>query len=190
MPGRSLTKDSYNYFDLDNLHILAPTQDLTNNAIEKDDYNDSSYVLLFTPPKKNGGTWKILLSGDSHDATWNYILNDPQSKSLVSNVDILFAPHHGRNSNRSYEFLNTVNPKITLLGNASSEHLAYTSYPEIRITNNQAGYVILETSEDSIKIYVKNQEFANDFCNNPKRAWGNASFNPNFKAYFIGQINA
>lgn len=179
---------SWDYFKQDCIQVLAPTPKLLQDAIANDDYNDSSYVLLFTPPKKGGKQWKILFAGDSHDATWSYITKN--FSDLVSNVDILIAPHHGRDSKRSYDFLKTVNPTITLFGNASSEHLAYDKYPEIRITNNQAGYIIMDVNENQINLYVKNKEFANDFRSNPKRKWGNAPYNEKLKAYNIGSVNA
>lgn len=175
--------DSVQYFNEDLIHILAPTKELLVEANESDDYNDSSYVLLHTPPRNGGKQWKILFAGDSHDKTWEYIID--KHSALVSNVDILMAPHHGRDSKRSYDFLKTLKPKVTLFGNASSEHLAYGSYPEDRITNNQAGYVILDVNPENLNIYVKNKAFADDYRNNPKRKWGDAQYNNHHKAYFL-----
>lgn len=153
----------YNFFDLDYLWVLAPTQQLIKNANQTGNYNDSSFVLLYTPPSQRKGSWKILFAGDSEDRTWEAILANQETRSLVKNVDILFAPHHGRDSGRSYEFLNLVSPKYTLFGNANSTHLAYSRYPKIRITNNQAGYIVLDIRPDNIGIYVNNYEFAVDF---------------------------
>lgn len=176
------------YYDEDLIQILGPTSSLLKDANDCGDYNDCSYVLLFTPPKNGGKQWKILFGGDSHDKTWDYIIKN--HKAEVTNIDILMAPHHGRDSSRNYDFLKILNPKVTLFGNASSNHLAYNSYPEIRITNNQAGYIILDISLDVLEIYVKNQEFANDFRNSPKRNWGNASYNANHRAYGLGILQA
>ena len=152
------------------------------------DYHDLSYVILFTPPKSNERKWKIIFAGDSHDNSWEHILKE--NEDAVTNIDVLFAPHHGRDSDRDYEFLKVLNPSLTLFGNASSKHLAYGKYPETRITNNQAGHVILETSPECIKIFVENKEFANDFRNNPKRKWGNADYSKEHEAYFLAQLNA
>lgn len=176
-------KDSVQYFNEDYITILAPTKELLRDANECDDYNDSSYVLLYTPPKSGGRHWKIIFGGDSHDKTWEYIIKNHSDE--VRNADILIAPHHGRGSDRNYDFLKTVNPKVTLFGNASSKHLDYNSYPETRITNNQAGYVVLDISETDLQIYVENQVFADDYRNNPKRKWGNALYNNQHKAYFL-----
>lgn len=171
----------------DNLKILCPTKELCQAANECGDYNDSSYVLLFTPPKHNGKSWKILFSGDSHDKSWEHILKNYSEE--IANIDVLFAPHHGRDSNRSFEFVKILNPKVTLFGNASASHLAYSKYPKIRLTNNQAGYIILDIDGTSINFYVKNKEFANHFRNNPKRKWGDASYSPKFGGYGLCALN-
>jgi beta-lactamase superfamily II metal-dependent hydrolase len=174
------------FWNEDNIKILCPTEELVKQANKNSEYHDSSYVLLFTPPKKGGGKWKFILAGDSHDNSWNYIIEN--HKDEVSNIDVLFAPHHGRDSNRSYEFLKTLNPKVTLFGNASSNHLAYSCYKPLRITNNQAGYVIMKVTEDALVFYVKNVEFAKAFTK--KRGWGEPMYDNSLKAYGIIQYKA
>jgi len=188
-PSTRLTYYSGNsnlYYNEDNIQILSPTPAILKSCNEKEDWNDSSYVLLYTPPKEGGGHWKILFAGDSEDLTWEHIIKNHSDK--VKNIDILFAPHHGRDSGRNFDFLKSLTPTVTLFGNASSKHLAYTKYPGIRITNNQAGYVILDVSEGQIEILVKNFEFAKDFC--AKRKWEVPTLNKTHQAYSIGQINA
>ena len=177
------------YYKEDNIKILCPTPELVKQANkEGGDIHDLSYVLLFTAPKKGGGEWKIVFSGDSHNNSWEYILKNYEAE--VKNIDVLFAPHHGRDSNRSYDFLKTLTPTVTLLGNASSVHLAYSSYPKTRITNNQAGYVIIDISEDRILFLVKNKTFADNYRNKEKRKWGEAPYSKQHDAYGLFQINA
>lgn len=181
--------DSNSYFNEDNIKILSPPKKLVNQANgDGGDIHDLSYVVLFTVPKKGGGVWKIVFSGDSHDNTWEYILKN--YKSDVTNVDVLFAPHHGRDSKRNYDFLKTLTPSLTLFGNASSEHLAYTCYPKIRITNNQAGSVVIDINEDRMLVLVKNKDFADNYRNKDKRKWGGASYYKNFDAYGLFQFTA
>jgi beta-lactamase superfamily II metal-dependent hydrolase len=177
------------YFNEDNIKILCPSPALLKKAKQEGgDIHDLSYVLLFTVPKKGGGKWKIIFSGDSHDNSWDYILEN--YKDDVTNVDVLFAPHHGRDSNRSYEFLTTLTPSVTLFGNASYEHLAYTSYPKTRITNNQAGYVVIDIDQDRMLFLVKNKEFADNFRNKEDRKWSQSYYYREFDAYGLFQINA
>jgi len=190
-PSRRLTYFSGNsnpFYNQDDIEILSPTPTIVNACNTNNNWNDLSYVILFTPPKASGGKWKILFSGDSEDLTWEHILKNHSEK--IRDIDILFAPHHGRDSNRNYDFLATLQPKITLFGNASSKYLAYNKYPEIRITNNQAGYVILDISPNNIEILVKNYEFARDFRFNPKRKLGEPPYNNIHKAYQLGFLNA
>ena len=171
-----------NYWTEDNFKILCPTKKLVDNANKTDDYNDASYVILFTPPIE--GTkkkWKILFCGDSDDASWDYILEN--FKDDVTDIDVLIAPHHGRDSDRDFEFLKTLNPRITLFGNASSKHLAYNKYPNSKITNNQAGSIIF-TCSDRLYFYVKNEKFRNDYWK--KQGWENPpTKNNKLDAFFI-----
>ena len=77
-------------------------------------------------------------------------------------VDLLIAPHHGRKSGRSYDFLDYVNPKLTFFGCASSEHLAYNAWNYRKlthITNNQCGCIVAE-GYDAMHIYIENSTFA------------------------------
>jgi beta-lactamase superfamily II metal-dependent hydrolase len=174
------------YYNQDHIEILSPTSTILNACNDKDNWNDSSYVILYTPPKANGGNWKILLAGDSEDLTWEHIIKNHSEK--VKNIDILFAPHHGRDSSRNFDFLKTITPTITLFGNASSTHLAYTKYSGTKITNNQAGYIIMDVSTENITILVKNAEFAKDFC--AKNGWEMPSYNKTHEAYAICKLNA
>jgi competence protein ComEC len=178
--------DNGDFWNQDNIKVLCTTEDLLKTANKTGDHNDASYVLLYTPPKKNGGIWKILFAGDSHDGSWQHIIEKYSTE--VSNIDILFAAHHGRDSGRNYDFLKTLKPKVTLFGNASSEHLAYNKYPKTRITNNQAGYIVMEISLDEIAFYVKNDEFARDFRR--KKGLSEPTYNTQHDGWFLDQLNA
>lgn len=140
----------------DGLRILAPTKTLLEQAIAKDDYNDCSYVLLY----RTAHGKRILFAGDSHDQTWQHILHAHTDD--VMNVDLLIAPHHGRDSSRSYAFLDTLHPTLTLFGNARAQHLAYDAWNNRNldfVTNNQANCVVVEIGA-SLGIYVTHEPFA------------------------------
>ena len=150
---------------------LAPTPQLVSDANEVDEYNDASYVFMYWSP-----TGRIILSGDSHDKAWEHILNSHEN--LVKDVELLIAPHHGRKSGRSYEFLDTLNPKITFFGNAPSKDLAYSAWRSrglSYITNNMAGSMIVDC-DDNMSLYVTNEEYAKDenahsFYSNWHKGW-------------------
>jgi competence protein ComEC len=161
----------------DGLYILAPTPALIKATIAADDYNDSSYVLLY-----KAGNNRVLFAGDSHDATWEYILENFTAD--VANVDILIAPHHGRHSDRDWEFLDVVNPALTLFGNAPSEHLAYDAWNNRGlpfITNNQAGCIVLNVEVSPAQVYVTCESFA-------KKLASNATYNSTYRAYYVGTV--
>jgi len=140
----------------DGITILAPTPELVANANDTDDHNDASYVILYNSP-----AGRIIVAGDSHDETWDHII--AHHKDLVENVDLLVAPHHGRHSDRDFSFLDILRPKLTLFGNASSEHLAYGAWNSRGlpiITNNQANCVIVDTDGNVMQVYGTNETFA------------------------------
>lgn len=167
----------------DGLHVLAPTPELVQEANRSGDYNDASYVLLWKLPSGH----RVVFAGDSHDETWNYILEHHEDD--VAGVDLLTAPHHGRDSGRSYEFLDVLRPKLTLFGNARHEHLAYGAWSRRelpKITNNQANCIVasLEYSGYAarLNLYVTNESFA--------RAVNAETFlSPNLKAWYVCPIS-
>ncbi len=160
------------YWHEDGLSILAPTPELVQQANDTDEFNDCSYVLLYRAAGR-----RVILAGDSHDATWEHILEAHAAD--VSNIDLLIAPHHGRKSDRDYSFLDTLQPKLTLFGNARSEHLAYDAWNSRElpfITNNQAGSVVVNVATG--RVYCTNQAFA-------EKASGVSVFDPSLQAYFV-----
>lgn len=143
----------------DCLDVLAPTPSLVKLANENGDPNDASYVLMY---RTCGG--KILFPGDAHDNTWEHVISEHADK--VADCSVLIAPHHGRASDRSYEFLDTLRPKLTLFGCAPSKDLAYDAWNRrglFHITNNQAGNMILDAVSAGVDVYVENREFAETF---------------------------
>ena len=139
--------------------IVAPDSELVSAANGAGDPNDASYVLVY---RTCGG--KIIFPGDAHDNTWEYVLDN--HSNLVENCAVLIAPHHGRDSDRSFDFLDVLNPKLTLFGCANSEHLAYDDWNSrslTHITNNQAGNIVLNGTNDGIEVYVENLNYAQNY---------------------------
>ena len=107
--------------DGDYISIVSPNEALIASANDNGDINDASYVIVY---RSSAG--RIIFAGDSNDKTWEYILAN--HKNLVSDAAVLFAPHHGRKSDRDYSFLDVVKPRISFFGCAPSEHLAYSAW--------------------------------------------------------------
>jgi competence protein ComEC len=164
------------------LFLLAPTKGILDEAIANDDYNDCSYVILYRPP--NGA--KVVIAGDSHNKTWEHILNTWEDE--VKDCDILLAPHHGRDSKRSYDFLDVLKPKITFFGNAKSEHLAYSAWTNRgleKFTNNQGNCLIAKFLEGGTEIRCTYKTFAEAYCkaNNYVTNYDSAT-----KSYFLKKM--
>jgi competence protein ComEC len=162
----------------DGLQILAPTQELVDAANYVDEeYHRCSYVLLY----RTAGQ-RILFGGDSHDETWDYILD--KYKDDVTGIDLLIAPHHGRKSGRSYKFLDTLMPKLTFFGNARSEHLAYDAWSSRGlsiVTNNQANCMVVDAGTTPMTLYVTHEAFA-------RKVNAGAFYSESFKAWYVGPI--
>jgi len=72
-------------------------------------------------------------------------------------VDILFAPHHGRDSGKIPEpLLKKLNPKIIIIGEAPSEHLNYYDGYNT-ISQNTAGDIHFECNERKVHIFTSNE---------------------------------
>jgi beta-lactamase superfamily II metal-dependent hydrolase len=140
----------------DSLHIVAPDDTLIAHATQSRDINDGCYVVV-----QDTEAGSIVFGGDSNDATWEYILDN--HASLVKNVAVLFAPHHGRESNRDHSFLKHLNPKVTFFGCAGSQYLSYDAYNSRGLrhyTSNQCGNVLLMPHNGEIYILIENETFA------------------------------
>ena len=81
-------------------------------------------------------------------------------------VDILFAPHHGRGSGKlPKKWLDEMNPKIVIIGEAPSEDLNY--YGDFNtITQNSAGNIEFECNTNKVHIYVSSEDYSVDFLEN------------------------
>ncbi len=66
--------------------------------------------------------YKILLMGDNTLNNIDELLDDEKFKAKIKNVDILLAPHHGRESCYSQELMNHVNPKITIISDKPEDN--------------------------------------------------------------------
>ena len=120
------TTEEYNY----NLYALSPNEELVNMANENEEWNLLSFIVLL---EYEG--FKLLLSGDADDHSWNslydWINADSNAKELISNVSVFKAAHHGRKS--SYcgsELLSIINPGYIVIShdNVPSDESAKAAY--------------------------------------------------------------
>ena len=76
------------------------------------------------------------------------------------------APHHGRNSDKDFMFLDIMKPKLTLIGNAKCKHLAYDEWNSrglYHIQNNQGGNILIEIYDGKVYVSCSNERFASDY---------------------------
>lgn len=154
------------------LSILSPTTSLVTDANSCEEYNDCSYVILYRYKK-----FKVLFCGDAGNKTFEHLLAN--HKTDISNIDLLIAPHHGRKGDIDFSFLDVMKPRLTFFGNASSKDLAYNEWSRRgleKITNNQAGTLIVDIIDNKMNVYAKNETFSRSynsytFKNNELDAW-------------------
>lgn len=144
----------------DFLKILSPTKELIKIAEDAEDWNDSSYVILYCIQGR-----KILFCGDAGMGTINHLL--VHHKDDISNLDVLIAPHHGRDSDKDFAFLDIMNPKLTLIGNAKCQHLAYDEWNRRgleHIQNNQGGNILIDIyNNGEMHVSCSNKSFADAY---------------------------
>src|SRR5260370_4379399 len=81
-------------------------------------------------------------------------------------VDVLFAPHHGRNSGTVPEYwLDQMNPEVIVIGEAPEEHLAeYQDYNTVR--QNETGNINFYLETGKVDIFVENPAYTASFLTN------------------------
>lgn len=161
----------------DGLYVLSPTEELVEEANKEKEYNNISYVILYVTQDR-----KILFPGDTEEAAWDSLLE--RHEDLLRDIDVFIAPHHGRKSGGNDNYLGILKPKLTLFGNAKSKDLDYDSWLKRdldKITNNQAGNIVLCIHDGIIDVYVENEKYA-------EKCLDSARWNAEFDGYLIGRL--
>jgi len=130
-------------------------RDALTKANEGESPNNISPIVKYS---LNGGA-TILWMGDLEAD----FMEDIKDEITMDAADILFAPHHGRDSGKvPADWLEEMNPKIVIIGEAPSEDLNYYEGYNT-ITQNSAGDITLECISGKIHIYVSNENYSVDF---------------------------
>lgn len=137
------------------INILWPdmnNEDFKNALAEAEEGgspNNMSAVIKYTLNEGATVLWMGDLETDFMEA-----IEDELDLPLV---DILFAPHHGRDSGRVPDsMLTKMSPKVIVVGEAPSEDLHY--YPGYNtITQNTAGDIVFECEEGKVHIFTSNE---------------------------------
>lgn len=115
------------------------------------DYNDLNYYSNAMLLKYRG--FKILLTGDNDENNLEELMNCESFKKEIENVDVLLAPHHGHESGYHEDFLNHVNPKITMISDKNNEKVLENVYK-----SNSRGFVVKGKDTQKCLTTYKNGE--------------------------------
>lgn len=119
----------------------------------------------------------VLWFGDLENSFMEKIKNTIE----LPEADIIFAPHHGRKSGKiPKEWMDSINPKIVVIGEAPSEKIDYLSDYNT-ITQNTAGNIVLDCDSGIVDIYVTNENYSVEFLENHEKA-------DNYNATYIGTL--
>ncbi|WP_299524911.1 hypothetical protein [uncultured Methanobrevibacter sp.] len=121
---------------------------------ENDSANNISPIIKYS---LDGGV-TALWFGDME----NDFLEKVKDEIDFPKADVIFAPHHGRNSGKiPKDILDKIEPKLIIIGEAKSEYLNY--YDGFNtITQNTAKNIVLECVTGKIDVYTE-KEFDEDF---------------------------
>ena len=128
--------------DTSNQHF----KDALKEAANGNSPNNISPIIKYSLQDGVTALWMGDLEADFMEAI--------EAELQLSEVDLLFAPHHGRDSGRvPDEILSDLDPQIIVIGEAPSEHLNY--YRDYNtITQNSAGDIIFRCLEGKVRIFT------------------------------------
>ena len=134
------------------IHILWPKTEDENfkealqESSEGKSPNNISSIIKYS---LNGGV-KVLWMGDLETD----FMEDIEDEVELEKVDILFAPHHGRDSGKvPQSMLDELDPRIIVIGESSSDHLNYYRGYDT-ITQNSAGDIIFDCLQGKVHIFT------------------------------------
>ena len=152
----------------------ANYKEALNDAKMGKDPNNISPIIKYS--LENGVN--VLWFGDLE----NCFMDKIKDEITLPQADIIFAPHHGRDSGRlPNQWLKNINPKLIVIGEAPSETINYLSGYST-ITQNTAGDIIFDCQENIVDIYVSNPKYKVNFLTN--------KYKPNnYNANYLGTLN-
>lgn len=91
-----------------------------------DNFNNHSIVSIIS-----FADIKIVIPGDNEKSSFDELLAKKGFVDAITDADILLAPHHGRESGFNEDFVNAVNPRLTIVSDAkfcdTSANARYTA---------------------------------------------------------------
>ena len=162
--ARKWMNDSDDERDSSGISILWPNtsnsdfKDALQKAKDGESPNNISPIIQYS--LKDGV--KVLWMGDLETEFMEKIESDVK----IPDIDILFAPHHGRDSGKvPKNWLDKMKPQLIVIGEAPSKNINYYQGYNT-ITQNSAGDIIFDCAIGKVHVYVSNENYSVDFLDN------------------------
>jgi competence protein ComEC len=145
--------DEGEYWTADGIEIWAPTPELEELAVSKNNQNILSMVLKISHAGRS-----ILLGGDATATeTWPAIYEAID----MTGIDVLKASHHGRNSGYHQPPVKEMSPRLTITSVGQKEHDAtekYRRYSDHTVSMRFTGNIRITIDDDGTLRYPLNLE--------------------------------
>lgn len=142
------------------INCLWPVENNVNFKIALDlaekgeAYNNLSPILTYS---LNSGI-KVMWMGDIEKE----FLEDVKDEIDWPEIDILFAPHHGRSSGKApSDVLTKLSPSLIIIGEAPSKYINYYAGYNT-ITQNSAGDIVFDCESGWVHIYISSDSYNYD----------------------------
>lgn len=89
-------------------------------------YKNMNNLSVMTVVKRAG--FKLVTAGDILKSGLETMMEDSEVREAVADADVLIAPHHGRESSYHSEFVDKVDPQITLISDKSDDGNNHDAY--------------------------------------------------------------
>lgn len=148
-----LNKKNINYYqNIKELNINNNKLYFLNNKLY-DNENDNSNVIYL-----NFNNTKILLMGDAGTEVEEDII----SKYNLNDIDILKVGHHGSSTSSSIRFINTINPKYSLISVGKNNSYGHPNDEVLEILSNS---IIYRTDQKgSVTFQIRNNQIVVKTC--------------------------
>ncbi|MBP6872075.1 MAG: MBL fold metallo-hydrolase [Bacteroidales bacterium] len=80
------------------------------SSCNHNNFNNHSIVVVL-----EFATIKIVIPGDNEKCSFEELMARQSFMTAIKNADILLAPHHGRESGYNVDFMNQVNPRLSIV---------------------------------------------------------------------------
>jgi len=155
---KGVKKDKFiKYCEINNRYNQSVSSDSEENPHNSDNFGGLN-ITTFVPSSCNHNNFnnhsiiavfeyegiKIVVPGDNEKCSFDELLLTQSFKNAVSNADILLAPHHGRESGYHKEFVELVNPRLTIV---SDGRFCDTS-ANARYSAKSRGWSVYKKSQD------------------------------------------